>query len=118
MFKYKNEHTLEERQAECQRIKNLYKDRLPVICEKAPTSRLREAKKTKYLVPEDMPVVQFHFLIRKGISLSEECALFFLIDGKHNLTGTQSMKEVYDTYKDKDDGFLYIFYADQLIWGH
>ena len=44
--------------------------------------------------------------------------LFFLLaNGKYSLTGDTNLIEVYDKYKDKDDGFLYIAYASQVTWG-
>ncbi len=40
-----------------------------VIVEKAPKSRLRDLDKKKYLVPSDLTVGQFYFLIRKRYRL-------------------------------------------------
>lgn len=117
MFRYKKDYTLEQRKEECEKIKNKYANRLPIICEKSPNSRLKEVKKTKFLVPDDMTVNQFSFLIRRGIELSQECALYLLVDGVYSLIGNQTMKEIYIKYQDKDDGFLYILYAEEESWG-
>lgn len=117
MFKYKKDFNLDQRRQECERIKNKYQDRIPVICEKSPTSRLKDVRKTKYLVPYDMPVSQFCFLIRKGITLSQECSLYLLVNGTYSVMGNQSMKEVYLKHADKEDGFLYIMYAEEESWG-
>lgn len=40
-----------------------------MIVEKAPKSRLRDLDKKKYLVPSDLTVGQFYFLIRKRFLL-------------------------------------------------
>ena len=70
-FKYKIEHSLEERKNEANRILNEYQNRLPIICEVAPNSVLPPLKKTKYLVSYDMTISQFMFLIRRNIELSK-----------------------------------------------
>lgn len=53
---------------------------LQVIVEKAPKARIGDLDKKKYLVPSDLTVGQFYFLIRKRIHLRPEDALFFLVN--------------------------------------
>lgn len=118
MFNYKKQFTTEERCNECNKIKQKYPTRIPVICEKSPYSKLKEVKKVKYLVPNDMPVSQFIFIIRKGIQLSQTSSLFILVNGKNSIVGNQNMNEVYLRYADKEDGFLYVMYAEEESWGH
>ena len=48
--------------------------------------------------------------------MDKEEALFFLVNGKKSLTGDDSMKDVYNKYKN-EDGFLYIAYASEEVWG-
>lgn len=48
--------------------------------EKAPKARIGDLDKKKYLVPSDLTVGQFYFLIRKRISLRPEDALFFFVN--------------------------------------
>ncbi|CAG7818014.1 unnamed protein product, partial [Allacma fusca] len=50
-----------------------------VIVEKAPKARIGDLDKKKYLVPSDLTVGQFYFLIRKRIHLRPEEALFFFV---------------------------------------
>jgi GABA(A) receptor-associated protein len=47
------------------RIRAKYPDRIPVICEKALKSNLEDIDKKKYLVPSDLTVGQFVYVIRK-----------------------------------------------------
>lgn len=54
-------------------------DRLQVIVEKSPRARVGNLEKNKYLVPSDLTVGQFYFLIRKKIQLNPEEALFFFV---------------------------------------
>lgn len=50
-----------------------------VIVEKAPKANIGDLDKKKYLVPSDLTVGQFYFLIRKRIHLRAEDALFFFV---------------------------------------
>jgi GABA(A) receptor-associated protein len=117
-FKFKvSNPEVETRRLEAAKIREKYPDRLPVICEKDPKSKLNEVDKTKYLVPHDLTISQFSYIIRKRLEMSKDSALFLLVAGKHSITGDTSMNEIYETYKDKDDGFLYIAYTSELTWG-
>ena len=51
-----------------------------VIVEKSPRARVADLDKKKYLVPSDLTVGQFYFLIRKRIHLRPEDALFFFVN--------------------------------------
>ncbi|KAJ8885056.1 hypothetical protein PR048_011252 [Dryococelus australis] len=53
---------------------------IPVIVEKDPKARIGDLDKKKYLVPSDLTVGQFYFLIRKRIHLRPEDALFFFVN--------------------------------------
>ena len=117
IFKYKLEHTLEERQNESSRILREYPNRMPIICEKAPNSDLPNIKKTKYLVPSDMTVAQFHFLIRRNLDLNEASALYLITPKGLTLTGDKTIMEVYNINRDKQDHFLYLYYVSELTWG-
>ncbi len=67
---------VEKRKSEAERIRSKYPDRVPVICEKADRSDIPDIDKKKYLVPSDLTVGQFHYVIRKRIKLAPEKALF------------------------------------------
>uniref|UniRef100_A0A3B1JAK6 GABA type A receptor-associated protein n=1 Tax=Astyanax mexicanus TaxID=7994 RepID=A0A3B1JAK6_ASTMX len=79
-FVYKEEHPFEKRRSEGEKIRKKYPDRVPVIVEKAPKARIGDLDKKKYLVPSDLTVGQFYFLIRKRIHLRAEDALFFFVN--------------------------------------
>ena len=77
-----------------------------------------DISKTKFLVPNDLAISQFMFMIRKRIEIDEKAALFLLADGKFLLSGDANVNDIYERHKDKDDGFLYIVYTNELIWGN
>lgn len=58
-----------------------------VICEKADRSDIPDIDKKKYLVPADLTVGQFVYVIRKRIKLSPEKAIFIFINNVLPPTG-------------------------------
>ncbi|KAI8006215.1 Autophagy-related protein 8C-like [Camellia lanceoleosa] len=65
---FKMEHPLERRQAEATRIREKYPDRIPVIVERADRCDIPDIDKKKYLVPADLTVGQFVYVVRRGLS--------------------------------------------------
>ena len=68
--------SLEERKTESSRILTQYPERNCVIVGKAKNSDVQEIEKCKYLVPRDLTIGQFVFVLRKRIKLSPEQAIF------------------------------------------
>eukprot|EP00947_MAST-08B_sp_MAST-8B-sp1_P004201 g4201.t1 len=112
---FKKEHTFDKRKAEAERIRAKYPDRIPVICEKDDRSDIPDIDKKKYLVPKDLTVGQFVYVIRKRIKLSPEKAIFIFINNVLPPTA-MLMSEVYADKKD-EDGFLYITYSGENTFG-
>ncbi|KAJ6737907.1 MICROTUBULE-ASSOCIATED PROTEINS 1A/1B LIGHT CHAIN 3-RELATED [Salix koriyanagi] len=112
---FKLDHTLERRQAEASRIREKYLDRVPVIVERAERSDIPDIDKKKYLVPADLTVGQFVYVVRKRIKLSPEKAIFVFV--KNTLPSTASlMSAIYEENKD-EDGFLYMTYSGENTFG-
>jgi hypothetical protein len=80
-----------------------------VICEKVEKSDIATIDKKKYLVPADLTVGQFVYVIRKRIKLSPEKAIFIFVDEVLPPTAAL-MSSIYEEHKD-EDGFLYITYV-------
>ena len=118
-FRFRKENPdVEQRKRECDKIRNQFPDKIPIICEKDPKSNIRDIDKTKYLVPADLTVSNFNLMIRKRIEIPQEAAFYLLANGKASITGDRLLSDVYDEYKDQEDGFLYIAYASELTWGN
>ena len=81
-----------------------YPDRIPVICEKEPRSDIPPVDKRKYLIPMDLTVGQFVYVIRKRISIPPEKAIFIFVDNTLPPTAAL-MSTVYEQHKD-EDGFM------------
>lgn len=86
-----------------------------VIVEKAPKARIGDLDKKKYLVPSDLTVGQFYFLIRKRIHLRPEDALFFFVNNVIPPTSA-TMGSLYQEHHE-EDYFLYIAYSDENVYG-
>ncbi|XP_076916856.1 autophagy-related protein 8C-like [Bidens hawaiensis] len=101
--------------AEAARIREKYPDRIPVIVEKAERSDVPDIDKKKYLVPADLTVGQFVYVVRKRIKLSAEKAIFNFV--KNILPPTAAMMSaIYEENKD-EDGFLYMTYSGENTFG-
>ncbi|KAI3796677.1 hypothetical protein L1987_39356 [Smallanthus sonchifolius] len=112
---FKQEHEFSKRHAEASRIREKYPDRIPVIVEKAEKSDIPNIDKKKYLVPADLTVGQFVYVIRKRIKLSAEKAIFIFVENVLPPTGA-IMSTIYDEKKD-EDGFLYVTYSGENTFG-
>lgn len=114
-FKFKEEHTFEQRKAEASKIRTKYPDRIPVVVEKAPNSQIVDIDKRKFLVPSDISVAQFMWIIRKRIQLPSEKAIFLFV-GKVLPQSSASMGQIYEEHRD-EDGFLYVAYSGENTFG-
>ncbi|XP_072956584.1 autophagy-related protein 8f-like [Typha angustifolia] len=88
---FKQEHDLEKRKADSAKIKNKYPDRVPVIVEKADRSDVPSIDKRKYLVPSNLTLGQFVYVIRKRINLTADKAIFMFVDNVLPPTGTYQL---------------------------
>ena len=84
-----------------------------VICEKVDKSDIPIIDKKKYLVPSDLTVGQFCYVIRKRIKLAPEKAIFIFVNEVLPPTAAL-MSSIYDEHKD-EDGFLYITYVPIVV---
>ncbi|XP_054787540.1 autophagy-related protein 8C-like isoform X1 [Prosopis cineraria] len=112
---FKLDNPLEKRLEESARIREKYPDRIPVIVERADRSDIADVDKKKYLVPGDLSVGQFVYVIRKRIKLSAEKAIFVFINNILPPTAAL-MSAIYEEHKD-EDGFLYMTYSGENTFG-
>ena len=113
---YKNKFSHIERFNEALKITQKYPFKIPIICEKYPNlSNIPDIKKHKYLVPMELTIGNFLYIIRKNINITPEKALFIYINNIIPPTST-NMITLYDNYKD-EEGFLYINYSSENTFG-
>ena len=115
-FQYKKLKSFNARSAESERILTKYPDRLPIIVEKAKNEKgIPDIDKTKFLVPLDLTVGQFVYVVRQRIKLSPSQSLFLSIDGILPCTADTLIK-LYKEHK-HSDGFLYVSYFGEQTYG-
>lgn len=114
---FKKEFSSEKRRLESKRIMDKFKDRIPVIVEiSRKCNDIRDIDKQKYLVPEELSVGQFQYVIRKRIKLPQSKAMYMIFNNKLCAT-SESIKKVYENNKDTEDGFLYTVISTENTFG-
>jgi GABA(A) receptor-associated protein len=112
---FKKQYDFDKRLADATRIRKKYPNRVPVICEKNTKSDIQDIDKNKYLVPADLTVAQFAYVIRKRLKLKPETAIFILCNNTLPATATM-MSQLYEEHK-SEDGFLYLKYSGETTFG-
>jgi len=112
---FKTRHSLEKRKKEFIILKNKYPSRIPVIVEKQKGSDIPDIDKHNFLVPEDLTIGQFMYVIRKRIKLAPERAIFIFVNNQIP-TQTLLMNTLHQESRD-NDGFLYVTYTGENVFG-
>lgn len=114
---YINRKSFEERTKETSEILTKYPDRIPCILEKSNinTNELPNIDKSKFLVPGDLRMSQFMFVIRKRIDIRPEQAIFIFCNGQLLLNQSE-LSEIYKKHKN-DDNYLYLEYSGESTFG-
>ena len=113
---FKNLNAFEKRKSECERILKKHPERIPVIvCKNCKEGILPDIDKQKYLVPKELTLGQFVYIIRKRIKLDPNQALFVLINNSLQPTN-RLLEDIYSDSKD-EDGYLYIVYSSENTFG-
>lgn len=119
MEQFKKEQSFEQRLASSRKIMESHPDRIPVLVftdESWNRESLPPLDKNKYLVPKDLTVGQFVYVIRKRIKLAPEKAMFLFV-GKNTLPPTSAlMDKVYEDNKG-EDGFLIVTVCGESSFG-
>lgn len=98
-----------------ERILEKYPDRVPVYVNKKEGSNVEDITKHKYLVPKDMTMGSFIYVLRKNINLNSSQALFVFVDNLI-VSNTEMMGEIYNKYTNEDK-FLHVVYSSESTFG-
>ena len=122
MQPYKVEVPFQKRKLESERVMAKYPGRVPVVAE--PGQKASDmfkdnphihAKNRKYLVPADVTVGQFVYILRTRFKLSPEQAMFIFVNDMMPPTSVL-MSSIYQQHAD-EDGFLYVSYSGENVFG-
>lgn len=101
---------------EAQRIRDKYPDRVPVLVGKSPSTIAPDIDKHKFLVPMDLTMGQFQYVIRKRLQLSPDKAIFIFVGGTVPPTSSL-MSVIYEEFKDLENDFLFVTYSMESTFG-
>jgi len=143
LFAYEDQIPFDKRFAEATRIVEKYPDRIPLVCERVPAhiqkTTLPMLSKKKFLVPGKMSLAQFAQVIKKQVEEEasstdnthpgsapdtrskirknlESRALYFMMRNRQAPAMTKTLAELYSSNQD-DDGFLYLHFGEENIFG-
>ena len=115
LFRFKNKFNFDDRKVESERIMNKYPDKIPCILERSGNN-IPLINKTKYLVPKDLTIGQYMFVIRKRLKLDTSTGIYLFFKGGILVNCSELMSTCYEKHKD-EDGFLYIHYSGENTFG-
>ncbi len=116
-FEFQKKFPFKSRTNEISFVRQQYPDRIPIICEKSKSisKSYPDLDKSKYLVPYDLTVGQFIYVIRKRMKLDPAKTIFLCNKGKI-LKVSDCISCLYEELKD-EDGFLYLNYIGENVFG-
>ncbi|XP_043552736.1 microtubule-associated proteins 1A/1B light chain 3C-like [Chiloscyllium plagiosum] len=115
--RFKHRKAFAARKEESTFIRSKYPQKIPVIVERYPGEKhLKQLDKTKFLVPQDVIVSHFITIIRNRLALTPNQAFYLVVKNKSLSNMYATIAELDQEYMDSD-GFLYISYASQEMFG-
>lgn len=99
-----------------QHLLTKYPDKVPIILERHAGSGISEMANRKFLVPRDLTVAQFQYMIRKRISLPATDALYLFFNNELP-SMSMTMGALYTQYHHPDDLLLHGVYASECTFG-
>lgn len=110
---FKESSSFEQRKQQSASVRSKYIYRVPTIVE--TDKSLPDLPRKKYLIPTDLTMSQFIFMIRKKIQLPSEQAIFVFVNNTMPFH-LATMGELDEHYRD-EDGFLYVLIASENTFG-
>ena len=88
-----------------------------MICEKSSKTNtsIKDIDKKKYLVPTDLTVGQFVYVIRKRLNLPPEQTIYLSVNS--TIPPTAALMSTLYAEKKDCDGFLYMEYCGENVFG-
>ncbi|CAF1955050.1 unnamed protein product [Rotaria magnacalcarata] len=131
-FQLKKDVPFEYRVQESEAVRRRYPERIPIVVERVLESNIADVDKRKLLVPQDITMMQFQWILRKRLILPAEATICIFVENTNQgilnplnyfkpswsiPKMSATMGQIDAEHKDKD-GFLYIAYASENVFGH
>jgi GABA(A) receptor-associated protein len=112
---FEKKYSFDKRLKEVASLAKRYPARIPVVIESTDDNQ-PAITKNKYLVPMDLSVSQFIYVIKKYITMNKQDAIFVFTKVGSIPPSSWSMSQLYDSYK-SNDNFLYLYYSVENTFG-
>lgn len=117
MKRFKQRRPFEARKLEVENIRKKFPTKIPVVVERYQREvNLPVMDKTKFLVPQELTMLNFAIIIKNRLRIPTSRAFYFVINNQSIASTSKTIAEVYKEHKD-EDGFLYMTYASQEMFG-
>lgn len=107
--------SLDERSMNSKELLEKYPERVPVLVDKHYRSTISDISKHRFLVPKETNISKFIYQLYQYIILDQNKSIYLFIDGDLPKP-TESIGNLYNYHKN-DDGFLYISYSGENVFG-
>ena len=77
---------------------------------------LKKLTNPKFMMPNTFTAAEVLQLLRQRLDLNKEDGLVLFANGRYLLKPSQKLEDVYTKYKD-EDGFLYLTYSEEQVFG-
>lgn len=110
---FQKKYSFDQRKSESSKILQKYHSRLPIIV--SHNDKEFYLDKCKYLVPSDLTVGQFMYVLRRRIKLDSTKSIFIFVE--KTIPATQDVfSDIYSKYHN-NDGFLYLTIKGENTFG-